>query len=173
MATRSTSFPAECRKIKNGLDFLAKKLDTHAVLRCGWFADIEAYDDGTPGAVVAIKNEFGAANVPPRPFVRPAIAREGAKWLRFWSAGMWRVVAGKERNLAGVFHKLGQMVVADLKDSIMMVWSPPLRPFTIEKRRERWYKAKGNTRHGAILNKPLVDTTRMITSVSYRVHGGE
>lgn len=151
---------------------MAQRLNSPAVLRCGWFADAEKYDDGTPVAAVAVYNEFGTSRVPARPFVRPAIAEHGDRWLLHLGLGMRKVIMGKIPNVKTVMSLLGEEIVADLKDSIMRVWSPPLSPRTVANRRSRWNSAKSG-KHPEMLYKPLVDTTLMINSTSYRVKGGD
>ena len=155
------------------LDAMARKLDASdgEKLQCGWFADASPYPDGTPVALVAICNEFGTSRAPARPFVRPAIAANGDRWLLHLAKGVKQALDGKIASVNTALHLLGLEIVGDLKDSIMRVWSPPLSPRTVAARRSKWNNArKGNFQ--AALYKPLVDTAHMINTTNYRVVGG-
>lgn len=165
---------SECRKLSARLDALAAKLESDAVLTCGWHSDASPYEDRTPVASVAIWNEFGTRTAPPRPFVRPAIASNGDRWLLHLARGLRRVLNGDLPGVNAVLEALGEEIVKDLKESIMRVWSPPLSPRTVYGRihSPNWNNAeKGG--YQAALYKPLVDTAHMIESTAWRVKGGE
>lgn len=155
---------------------LAQKLDAcdGAKLQCGWFADASPYPDkrNTPVALVAICNEFGTSRAPARPFVRPAIAENGDRWLMHLAQGLKKVLDGQLPGARTALHLLGAEIVADLRDSIMRVWSPPLSPRTVAARRSKWNNARSGN-YQAALYKPLIDTKHMIEQVEWRVKGGE
>ena len=121
---------------------------------------------------MAICNEFGTSKAPARPFVRPAIAEHGDRWLLHFAKGVKQALDGQIASVNTTLHLLGAEIVAGLKDSIMRVWSPPLSPRTVAARRSKWNNAR-NGSYQAALYKPLVDTKHMIESVEWRVKGGE
>lgn len=165
----------QCKIVSRELNDIARKLEEcGAKLQCGWFADASPYPDKrkTPVALVAICNEFGTSKAPARPFVRPAIAESGDRWLLHFAKGVKRVLDGKIADVKTVMSFLGAEIVADLKDSIMRVWSPPLSPRTVAARRSKWNNARSGN-YQAALYKPLIDTKHMIEQVAWRVKGGE
>lgn len=115
------------------------------------FLEGATYPDGTPVPMVAATNEFGnpANNQPPRPFFRNAIAEHEGEW----QDAMATLIAngGDTRD---VLSLLGEIIVDDIKGSIRTLDSPPLSPVTIAR--------KG-------FDKPLIDTSNMLNSVSYEV----
>lgn len=170
----ATALKTQCDKLARELDELARKLEaSNAKLQCGWFADSSPYPDkhNTPVALVAICNEFGTSRAPARPFVRPAVAEHGNRWLLHLAQGLKMMLDGKTASVNSVLHLLGAEIVSDLKDSIMRVWSPPLSPRTVAARRGKWNNARSG-KYQAALYKPLVDTAHMINTTNYRVVGG-
>jgi len=144
-------------RVSRRLRELAERLDTGEILRAG-FLEGATYPDGTSVPLVAAANEFGdpAMNRPPRPFFRDAIAANGKRWAK----GLGKLIhAGNstERALA----LTGEVVRADIQDSIRKFTSPPLSPRTRKK------SAKAG------FDKPLIDTAHMINSVDYEVRKDE
>lgn len=123
-------------------------------VQAGWFASA-VYYDGTPVAYVASIQEFGspANNIPPRPFMRPAVAQNKNAWLALMQQGAKAIIRGGQ-TLGQVMGKLGQRASDDIAKSIEAVDSPPLKPATIRR--------KG-------FAKPLVDSGIMLQSVTYVV----
>ena len=109
------------------------------------------YPDGTPVPMVAATNEFGnpANNQPPRPFFRNAIANHESEWQEATAKLIEN--GGEVRDALSL---LGEIIVDDIKESIRTLDSPPLSPVTIAR--------KG-------FDKPLIDTSNMLNSVSYEV----
>lgn len=127
-------------------------------LRVGWGEDIK-YDTGESVAMVAAQNEFGnpLKHIPPRPFMRPAIADNGAKWNRELAAGIAKSLDGKV-TVSDVYEIIGGKVVGDIKKAITAVTAPALSARTIAAR------AKGG-KVTKSLTKPLVDTGYMLNSI--------
>ena len=77
-------------KLKAYLTRLSKKVERSAVLRVG-FLEGATYPNGTPVAMIAAIQEFGApkAGIPPRSYFRPLIAKSGASIL-FYCVSMRR-----------------------------------------------------------------------------------
>lgn len=109
------------------------------------------YPDGTPVPMVAATNEFGnpANNQPPRPFFRNAIAEHEGEWQEAMAT-----LIGNGGDTRDVLSLLGEIIVDDIKGSIRQLDAPPLSPVTIAR--------KG-------FDKPLIDTSNMLNSVSYEV----
>ncbi|HCR2016774.1 TPA: hypothetical protein QCI64_001495 [Enterobacter asburiae] len=132
----------ELNKIASGLSDLQ--------LKAG-FLEGATYPDGTPVPMVAATNEFGnpANNQPPRPYFRNAIAEHEGEWQEAMATLIEN--GGDTRD---VLSLLGEIIVDDIKESIRQLDSPPLSPVTIAR--------KG-------FDKPLIDTSNMLNSVSYEV----
>ncbi|MCK6993118.1 hypothetical protein [Enterobacter asburiae] len=132
----------ELNKIASGLSDLQ--------LKAG-FLEGSTYPDGTPVPMVAATNEFGnpANNQPPRPYFRNTIAAHEGEWQE----AMTRLIenGGDTRDALSL---LGEIIVDDIKESIRTLDAPPLSPVTIAR--------KG-------FDKPLIDTSNMLNSVSYEV----
>ncbi|CAI1170809.1 MAG: hypothetical protein ACTINL_04500 [Serratia proteamaculans] len=99
--------------------------------------------------------------IPPRPFFRNAIAKNGDAWK---SALVKGLRAGKPTDV--VLDVLGAKIQGDVIESIGTLVDPPISEQT--KRRRRTRKERRNTS-----DKPLVDTKVMINSVTYRVDDNE
>ena len=137
------------------LDDLKKK-----EIQVGFF-ETSHYPDGTQVAQVAAVNEFGMG-VPARPFMRPAIAMNRAKWANQISSGVNAVIRGAI-DLDSALEQVGMIGAGDVKDAIRAVTSPALDPITIRWRRTR----KNQNRTQSV--KPLIDTSLMLNSVQSAV----
>lgn len=129
----------------------------------GWFAG-QRYDDNTSVAEVASQNEFGSntKHIPPRPFMRPTAQTEKNKWRNIF-AELYKKNNG---DLTKTMNGLGLVVSGAIKKTISEIWDPPLSEKTIKARKDK-YSAGGM--FGSSIEKPLVDTGLMISSVSHRV----
>lgn len=132
----------ELNKIASGLSGLQ--------LKAG-FLEGATYPDGTPVPMVAATNEFGnpANNQPPRPYFRNAIAEHEGEWQETMAT-----LIGNGGDTRDVLSLLGEIIVDDIKGSIRQLDSPSLSHVTIAR--------KG-------FDKPLIDTSNMLNSVSYEV----
>lgn len=143
---------------------LAKTIDkvNRSALRVGWGENIK-YPDGTPVAMIAAVNEFGnpAKKVPPRPFLRPAIAAQGSNWKKQIAGGM-KMVFSDKITVTEVFDAVGTLVAADIQKAITQVTSPALKDSTIKARLRG--KKVGNM---TTATKPLEDTGYMRGSVTH------
>ncbi len=135
--------------VMDALDKAARSFE-NLQLKVG-FLEGATYPDGTPVPMVAATNEFGnpANNQPPRQFFRNAISGHETEWQE---ATARLIENGDETR--DVLSLLGEIIVDDIKESIRSLDSPPLSPVTIAK--------KG-------FDKPLIDTSNMLNSVSYEV----
>lgn len=125
-----------------------KGLIKNKSLEVGFF-EVSKYDNGVYAASVASFNEYGTANIPPRPFFRNAVAKNSKKWND--------ILTNELRNSVDVelaYHRVGEVAKGDIVESIMQTNTPPNSPLTIAKKKS---------------SKPLVDTSFMRSSVNYKV----
>lgn len=136
-------------EVMDALDKAASSFE-NLQLKVG-FLEGSTYDGVIPVPMVAATNEFGnpANNQPPRPFFRNAISNHEAEWQE---AAARFIENGDETR--DVLSLLGEVIVDDIKESIRILDAPPLSPVTIAR--------KG-------FDKPLIDTSNMLNSVSYEV----
>ncbi|EBG0219399.1 hypothetical protein CWG78_01840 [Salmonella enterica subsp. enterica serovar Halle] len=136
-------------EVMDALDKAASSFE-NLQLKVG-FLEGATYPDGTPVPMVAATNEFGnpANNQPPRPFFRNAIANHESEWQE----AMANLIenGGDTRDVLSI---IGEIIVDDIKGAIRQLDAPPLSPVTIAR--------KG-------FDKPLIDTSNMLNSVSYEV----
>jgi hypothetical protein len=139
------------QKLAAKLRDLTEKLSKPATVRIG-FLEGARYPDGTPVAMIAAIQDFGAPRVgiPPRPFFRNMISAKKGEWPASIAGQL------KETNydVDLTLRRTGEAVVGQLRESIQQTNAPPLKPATIRR--------KG-------FEKPLVDTGKMLNSVEYEV----
>jgi hypothetical protein len=156
-------------KLEAALRAMAAKVSNPGTLRVG-FLENAKYSDGTPVAMIAAIQDFGApaAGIPPRPFFRNMIADKKGQWPK----ELGDRLKADNYNAITALDGFGQQVVGDLRKSIIETNSPPLKPATI--------RAKGGA-HGTVYNpkdastfaaKPLIDSGFMLQSVNYELKTG-
>lgn len=123
----------------------------------GWFPK-NRYVNGQPVANVAAINEFGPYA---RPFMRPAIEKNKAKWARVSKTITKQVLKGDITETQAL-EQLALVVQGDFQKSIKEVLLPPLAESTIEARLAK-RKNKADT---ISLRKPLVDTGIMLNTLT-------
>ena len=133
--------------------------------QAGWFKSA-VYPNGTPVAYVAAIQELGSApqGIPPRPFMRPAISKNKAAWLKIMERGAQAVLKG-QMTIGDVMGLVSTRAADDVAKAIVAVTTPPLKRATIL---ARLRKRKDKTLTPTI-QKPLVDTGLMLASVSHVV----
>jgi len=133
-------------------------------LKVGWF-ETTRYEDGTPVAYVATIHEFGAPSqgIPARPFMRPTVADRKEGWRDFVENSAEGIFNGTQ-TAGTMFEMLGLAVSGDIAKTISQVMAPPLKPATIRAKERKM--AQGGV---GSLDKPLVETGLMITSVTHTV----
>ncbi|MDL4912996.1 MAG: hypothetical protein QRY16_04110 [Enterobacterales bacterium endosymbiont of Blomia tropicalis] len=131
-------------------------------LKIGFF-EHSKYPDGTPIAYVAAIQELGypAGGIPPRPFLRPAMAENAAGYKNLISQAVNASVAGSIALNDGL-NQIGAKAAGDVKNAIRTLTTPPLDTSTIRGRARIRSKSKAST-------KPLVDTGQMLQAVTYTV----
>lgn len=138
------------------------------VLRVGWF-ESSRYPDGTPVAYVAMIQEYGspAQGIPPRPFLRPTVVRDEAHWKELLMQACRKISKG-QITAEQTLRVIALQVQGDIALSIAKVDTPPLAPETIAARLRR-YKSPAKKGAPTGVSKPLVDTSRMVSSISHTV----
>lgn len=131
------------------------------------FFEKSQYEDGTPVAEVAAKNEYGdpAHHVPPRSFMRTTFAEKRQAWLDILRNGAKSVLTCGI-TAKSVFELGLQRAVGDIKRKISKIYEPPLSKRTIENR----LRKRANKKLTKSLTKPLIDTGVMLNSVTYEVN---
>jgi len=120
-------------------------------VKVGFLADA-TYPDGTPVAMIAAINEFGAPSrgQPPRPFFRLVIAAHGGEW----SDELEQALKYRDYDGPAALRDMGEVIAGQIRESIQELTTPELAESTI--------KAKG-------FEKPLIDTGVMWNKVDYAV----
>jgi len=138
-------------KLTTALRKIAQGVDKAASVEIG-FLEGATYPDGTPVAMVAAIQEFGAPsrNIPPRPFFRSMIAAKSGEWPSA-VAGLLRT---NDYDAEKTLDQTGAAIAGQLRQSIVDTNSPPLAQSTIDR--------KGSA-------KPLVDTGHMFNSIDHIV----
>jgi len=141
-------------KLANALRELSRKIANPATLRVG-FLEKSKYPDGTPVAMIAAINEYGAPSrgQPPRPFFRNMIRDKQGEW----PAAIAGLLRSHDMDAAEALDDAGEAIEGQLRQSINDLTDPPLAESTIRR--------KG-------FDKPLIDTTNMINSVAHEVKKG-
>lgn len=144
-------------KLNIALDQLAGKQ-----AKAGWF-ESDKYEDGTPVAYVASIHEFGSPEqgIPPRPTMRPAIDHNRTAWAKLAGKGANAVLNGK-KDIRTVLGSIAALAAGNIKEEIVALTAPPLKPETIAAR----LRKKSNKKTIGKLDKPLVDTGLMLSTVT-------
>jgi hypothetical protein len=169
-------------KLQRALAAIAKAVGTGAVtLRVG-FLETAKYPDGTPVAMAAAINEYGAprARIPARSYFRTMIRDKSGEWPKAIAINLKATGYDVDRTLALV----GEGIKGQLIQSIIATNSPPLRPITLMLR--KWYPTDHSMITGRIVasaaravaagesyagasTKPLVWSGHMLNSVDYDI----
>lgn len=171
-------------KFASALRDIAKGLASASSIEVGFLENGRVEPDGTPVALVAAIQEFGAPSrhIPPRPFFRTMISEHQDEWPKEIARLLKANNYDAARTLAGV----GAGIKGQLQQSIADTSDPPLSPITVMLRGmrtqaryrdmpfwERFAEAKrrvaaGKTSYGAS-TEPLVDSGNMLNSVDFKV----
>lgn len=170
------------QKLKDKLDDIAKNLKSGASLKVGFLSGA-TYPDGTPVAMVAAIQEFGAprARIPPRPFFRDMIAAKSKEW----PSAIAGLLVSNKYDARATLAIAGEAIAGQLRESIIRTDSPPLSPVTLMLRKMRSENpdlvvsgktvgeaarrvAAGESTSGAS-TKPLVDSGHLLQSIDFEV----
>lgn len=138
------------KKLEEALADIASRMGNEAV--SVGFMEGATYPDGAPVAAVAFWNEYGdpAHKQLPRPFFRRMIAAESPGW----AAKIGKLAKATKYDGAHVLALMGEDIKGALQQSINSFQAPALAESTV--------KAKG-------FAKPLIDTSHMLNSITYKV----
>jgi hypothetical protein len=169
-------------KLAPYLQRMAANVGKGATVEVG-FLENATYLDGTHVAMVAAIQEYGAPKVgiPPRPFFRNMIAKESPHWAQDVAG----VLKARDFDGAAALADMGLEIKAELQESIIETFEPPLSPVTLML---RWMKAENpdlqvtrstvveararvaaGEKPGTVSTKALVDTGHMLNSIDFRV----
>lgn len=169
-------------KLRARLKELASKLDKPGTLKVG-FLENATYPDGTPVAMVAAINEFGAPNagIPPRPAFRNMIADKSPTW----GDAVEQNLVATDYDVETTLERVGMGIKGQLQQSIIDTMSPPLSPVTLMLRKmkadnpdlvvtgatvgEAARRVAAGESYGGVSTKPLVESGHMLNSVDYEV----
>jgi hypothetical protein len=132
---------------------IARRIKRSGTLRVG-FLEGATYPDGTPVAMVAAIQNFGAPamGIPPRPFFSNMIAEKSANW----GPQLARILHNNGNDVDKSLELMGLGIGGQLVQAINDMNDPPLAPATIA---------------GKGFEKPLIDTGHMRQSVDYEIEG--
>lgn len=169
-------------KLDAALKEIARNLSNGATVKVG-FLEGATYPDGTPVAMVAAIQNFGAprASIPPRPFFSNMVREKSPSW----PAAIRENLKQTNYNAELTLERVGAGIAGQLQQSIIDTLAPPLSPITVMLRGmrsndqdlkvtgktvgEAAQRVKdGETNYGAS-TKPLIDTGVMLNAVSYEV----
>ena len=141
-------------KLEAYLSTASERVSSPETVEVG-FLEGASYPDGTPVAMVAAIQNFGAParGIPPRPFFSNMIADKSPGWGETLAARL----KARQMDVSAALTDMGEGIAGQLRQSIVDTNAPPLKPSTVAK--------KG-------FDKPLVDTGHMLGSVDYRVVDG-
>ena len=138
-------------KLATILRALVEKSTNASSVKVGFLSGA-SYPDGTPVAMVAAVQNFGAprAGIPPRPFFSNMIAEKSPEW----GPALGALLIDNEFDAFRALQLAGEGISGQLVQSIQDTNSPPLAQSTID--------AKG-------FSKTLIDTGQLWQSVAYEV----
>lgn len=156
---RACSVGVKIERIKTdagkNLEVALKNL-TGKVAKVGWFEKAKyPYPPHIHVAYVATIHEYGwpSKNIPPRPFMRPTIAQKSVEWKEVAKTGATAILKGNA-TVADIMEAIGVRAAGDIRKTISLIVSPPLKPATIAAR----LRKRANKKTLGALDKPLIDT---------------
>jgi len=125
--------------------------------------DKDSRSDGSEtNAQIAFTQEFGSGvkNIPPRPFLIPAIKKIQPKAIEILKDGAIKAMHGEDIHIT--YEKVGLIGQNAVQNEIKNGSFVPLAESTLRARRNRRKNGKAGT-------KPLIDTGQMLNSITYVV----
>lgn len=150
-------------------------------VKAGVLAGATYPDTGVKVAKIARMQEFGTSKIPPRPFLRNTVAREGGEWQHALKKEINLYLADKQ-SLDAVTTRVGNRMVSDIKKTIKEGVAPPISEVTkmmryLTKvknmpRNGRTYRTalnlvKSGKKAGEVETTPLYDTHIFYNSIDY------
>lgn len=143
----------------NGIDNVISAFDDmgrnakNVTTQVGWFK--KDTDQGRPTATIAQAQEYDVVgHIPARPFVRPAIAKHEAEWIKAIEANYDITKGNGEATMSNV----GQVIAGDIRKEISSRTRPVLATSTVKAKMR-----KGST----YPDKPLIDTGTMYDQLKH------
>lgn len=133
---------------------LQKIVDTKLAVKAGIPAGATT-TDGKSIPEYAIYNEVGTAHIPPRPFMRNTLNDKQDSWKAFLESNVDYNNIQRDKCV-GVMGVLGEIMVADIKQTIQKGNFVPDAPATVKAKQR---KGKREPDH------PLIDTGQMLESI--------
>lgn len=170
------------KKFEAAMRQLARKIAKPATLRVG-FLEGATYPDGTPVALVAAIQNYGAprARIPARPFFSNMIENKKGEWPKAIAG----VLKAEDYDVDKTLRITGEAISGQLRQSIIDTNAPPLSPVTLMLRKMKSQNpdlvvtrktvgeaaarvAAGESTAG-VSTKPLIWSSHLINSVDYEV----
>lgn len=123
----AASFVSGGGELQKRLDAIAKKLAKASTLEVG-FLEGETYPDGTPVALVAAVNNFGAPSrgIPPRPFMSNTVAKHSGEW----PDQIAKLLEVNDMDAEKTLGQMGLLIADEITDSIFDFDAVPNSPVT-------------------------------------------
>lgn len=143
------------QQAKKALAAIAERFASAKTVRVGFLAGA-TYPDGTPVAMIAAIQEYGAprAGIPARPAFRQMIAAKHGEWGPATAAEL----KANHYDAALTLDRVGAAVAGQLRESYADLQSPPLSPVTLMLR-----KMFGND-HSAIRGRDVAEARRRVAT---------
>lgn len=154
------------RNIQAGVKALSKN---PAYVKAGVLGKSKPRNDGKlTNAQLAIIHEFGTSTIPARHFIGPAYKKHQAEYKAILEKLAQKFLGGNGIPYSKVLGIIGAKMASDMKQFV--TGGPEIKPTNAEstKRRKESKRAKGNTADV----RSLVDTGRMVGSITFEVVGG-
>lgn len=169
-------------KLEARLKALAEKVSNPGTLRVG-FLEGATYPDGTPVAMVAAIENFGAParGIPPRPFFSNFVRR----YRNAWGDQLSSLLKANDMDAKRALEQMGQGMAGQLRQAIVDTWAPPLSPITLMLRKmksedpdlevtgatvgEAAKRVAAGESYSGVSTKPLVESGHMLASVDSEV----
>lgn len=169
-------------KLKVTLEKISLAAKRAGTLRVGFLSKAK-YPDGTPVAMIAAIQEYGAPRVgiPPRPFFRNMVTKKKGEW----PGAIAKLLKANDYDARQTLMQAGDAIRGQLQQSIVDTMAPPLSPVTLMLRKmkhqtpglvvnrtvveqARARVAAGESTAG-VSTKPLVETGHLLNSVDFEV----
>ena len=158
---------------KIGLANLLNALNENKAVKIGYFEN-DKYEDGRSVASVAATQELGSPKhkIPPRPTMRPALNKNVGVVTSLVKQHLIHSIV-TDSPILNVYELVGVELESKVKEEILALTTPALSKRTIEERRGKYLtnnlKKRLGKRQAASLSKPLIDSARMLRSVTHIV----
>lgn len=132
-------------------------------------------DGGPPNSDLGFIHEFGspAANIPPRPFLRPGVEDARESVVQNLESAMRAALANNKQAVNTHLEGAGKSAVASVKKKMQEGPFEPLKPSSIESRhRSRGTKGKRENEKKGVGIQPLINTGSLQGAIDFLVEDG-